>query len=65
MSRTKRIQERMKQLGITYKHIAQHIMLSEERVRGWCENNNKLPYEYVWKICDLLNMDVCDMMVML
>lgn len=59
MSRRKRVQDRMQQLHITYSQIAQHVMLSARVIKDWVEGKVNIPYTYVWKICELLNLE-CD-----
>lgn len=65
MSRRKKIQQRMQQLQITHKQIAQHVMLSEKDLIAWIECKKKLPYSTVWKVCDLLSCDIVDLWAIL
>lgn len=65
MSRIKKINDRMKQLNLTNKQIAQHVMLTENTIKSWIENNTKIPYNCMWSIFDLLNFDVDDMYIVL
>lgn len=60
MSRRKKIQERMRTLRISHSQIAQHVMLSAHVIKEWIEGRVNIPYTYVWKICDLLSLDVDD-----
>lgn len=62
MSRKKRIQQRMQDMNISYRQIAQHIMLSVKTIMDWENGKINIPYAYVWKISDLLSLDPSDLM---
>lgn len=59
MSRRKKIQQRMQDMDIHFRDIAQYIMLSVNSILLWLDEKIKIPYIYVWKISELLNID-CD-----
>lgn len=47
----------MKQLDITHSQIAQHALLSKIIIKDWMDGKIEIPYSYVWKIYDLLNLN--------
>lgn len=62
MSSVKCIQNRMKELNLSCKQIAWHIKLSEKVVSAYIEGIKKIPYKHLWMICDLLNLDMEDLL---
>lgn len=58
MSRRKKIQERMQQLNITQQQIARHVMLPVKTVQEWLLGEKEIPYASLWKLCELLNLDL-------
>jgi predicted transcriptional regulator len=57
MSRKNKVINRMKQLDITHSQIAQHALLSKIIIKDWMDGKIEIPYSYVWKIYDLLNLN--------
>jgi len=53
---TQEVKKRMKQTGITEKHIAQYIMRSADDVSSWLHGDISFPYFTVWKIYDFLEI---------
>lgn len=58
MSRRKKIQNRMKQLDITQQQIAQYVMLPVSTVSAWLLGTTDIPYGSLWRLCELLNIDL-------
>lgn len=58
MSRRKKIQERMQQLNITQQQIARYVMLPVSTVTAWMLGAQDIPYGSLWKLCELLNLDL-------
>lgn len=58
MSRRKKIQERMQQLNITHLQIAQYIMQPVSIVSAWLLGEKEIPYGSLWRLCELLNLDL-------
>lgn len=52
----------MKELNLSCKQIAWHIKLSEKVVSAYIEGIKKIPYKHLWMICDLLNLDMEDLL---
>lgn len=51
------IQHRMKQLGLTHRQLAQHVMLSVNDIISWLDEQIEIPYHSAFKIYDLLSLD--------
>lgn len=58
MSRRKKIQDRMQELNITNKQIAHYCALPVKVVVQWMLGAQEIPYASLWKICELLNLDL-------
>lgn len=59
---SKKVLNRIHQLNISYSQIAQHVMLSSDLIREWSQNRAKIPYQYVWKIYELLGLEMDEIM---
>lgn len=58
MSSIKKIKKQMERLNLTQKQIAQHIEQPESLVISWINGKKDIPFMMLWKICDLLNLDL-------
>lgn len=58
MSRRKKIQDRMQELSITNKQIAHYCALPVAVVVQWMLGAQEIPYANLWKICELLSLDL-------
>ena len=48
--------------NISCKQIAWHIKIPEKLVSAYIEGIKKMPYKHMWMICDLLNIDMADLL---
>jgi ribosome-binding protein aMBF1 (putative translation factor) len=51
------ILKRMKQLGISYKQLAQHVMLSVDTIKMWIDGKEEIPYSCALEIFDILSVN--------
>lgn len=62
MSRRKRMQQRMQQLQITQRQLAQYAMLSNNSLMLWFDNKITIPYTNLLRIADLLDLEAEDLL---
>ena len=48
----------MKQLNITHSQLAQYVMQPVSMVSAWMLGEKEIPYGSLWKLCELLNIDL-------
>jgi transcriptional regulator with XRE-family HTH domain len=48
----------MQQLNITQKQLAQYVMLPVSTVSAWLLGTQDIPYGSLWRLCELLNLDL-------
>jgi transcriptional regulator with XRE-family HTH domain len=61
MSRRKKIQQRLKQLQLSQRQLAQHAMLSCTVLNLWIDAKAVIPYNKLLRISDLLDLEPDDL----
>lgn len=56
------ILKRMNDLQISKRQLAEHVMRSVTEISSWLKGEIELPWNCVWKICDVLVLDECDIL---
>jgi len=56
------VTKRMNDMQISERMIANHIMQSVKDVTAWLKGELEFPYKYVWMVCELLNIDIMDLL---
>jgi DNA-binding transcriptional regulator YiaG len=60
MSSIKFLKSKIKDLQLNSDQLAEHLHVNKKCVEEWLEGNKKIPYIYLWMLCDLLNIDISD-----
>lgn len=61
--RLNRIKEVLVRRGVTQKDLAVHLEKNEHTVSNWCINKSQPHLKELFKIAEILRVNVCDLLV--